>query len=90
MKPVRWSPHALKSLADREIPLEEAEKTLAEPEVTMSARSTRSFLMQRYFDTRLQQEMLLRLLVDESPQERVVITVYITSKIDKYTKRDKP
>jgi hypothetical protein len=29
MKPVRWSPHALDNLADREIEREAAEKTLA-------------------------------------------------------------
>ena len=42
--------------------------------------------MRRYFDARFQQQMLVRLLVEESSEERVVITVYITSKIDKYMK----
>lgn len=32
MKPVRWSPHALDNLADREIDRQAAEKTLMEPE----------------------------------------------------------
>ena len=30
--------------------------------------------------------MLLRLLVEDAPAEDVVVTVYITSKIDKYMK----
>jgi len=48
------------------------------------------FMMRRYFDLRLQQHMLLRVLVEESAAEDVVITVYITSKIDKYMKGTKP
>ena len=86
MKLIRWSPHALKNLADREIPRDEAERTLAEPEMVSPARQPRRFLMRRYFDVRLQQEMLLRLLVEDAPAEDVVITVYSTSEIDKYMK----
>jgi hypothetical protein len=86
VKPVRWSPHALKNLADREIPSEEAQQTLSEPEAVVAARSPRSFLMRRYFDARFQQQMLVQALVEETSEERVVITVYITSKIDKYMK----
>lgn len=90
MKPVRWSAHALKNLTDREIPREEAERTLTEPEMVLPARPPRRFLMRRYFDLRFQQQMLLRLLVEETPSEDVVITVYITSKIDKYMKGTPP
>jgi hypothetical protein len=46
--------------------------------------------MRRYFDERLQQEMLLRAVVEETAEERVVTTVYITSKIGKYMKRVQP
>ena len=46
----------------------------------------RRFFMRRYFDIRFQQEMLVRALVEETAQEQVVITVYITSKVDKYMK----
>jgi hypothetical protein len=46
--------------------------------------------MRRYYDVRLQQEILIRALVEETPGERVVATVYITSKIGKYMKRAKP
>jgi nitrogen regulatory protein PII len=40
--------------------------------------------MRRYFDERLTQEMLVRVIVQETDVERVVTTVYITSKIGKY------
>lgn len=86
MKPFRWSAHALKNLSDREIPRAEAEKALADPERVSPASSSRHFFMRRYFDDRFQREMLVRALVEETAQERIVITVYITSKIGKYMK----
>jgi len=42
--------------------------------------------MRRYFDQVLQQEMLLRIVVEDAATERVVITIYKTSQIDKYLK----
>jgi hypothetical protein len=84
LKPFRWSPHAL---TDREIPRVEAEQALSSPEVVVPARPNRQFFMHRYFDARFKQEMLVRALVEEAPQERVVITVYITSKVDKSMKK---
>jgi hypothetical protein len=82
---MRWSEHALKNLADREIPRAEAEAALLNRELSVPARSGRRFFMRRYFDQGLQQEMLVRLLVQEGP-EGVVIAVYKTSKISKYMK----
>ncbi len=83
---MRWSAHALKNLTDREIPRAEAEAALANPEMSTPSRPGRRFLMRRYFDSNLEQEMLVRLLVEESPLEDVVVTVYKTSKISKYMK----
>lgn len=90
MKPFRWLPHALKNLADREIPRIEAEQTLNRPEAVVPARAGRQFFMRRYIDIRFQQEMLVRALVEETAQEQVVVTVYITSKVDKYMKKGAP
>jgi hypothetical protein len=50
----------------------------------------RLVLMRRYFDQILQQEMLLRMVVEETATERVVITVYKTSQIAKYLKGQRP
>ena len=90
MKPIRWSLHALKHLADREIPREEAEETLVSPELILPAPPARRILMRRYIDSRLGQEMLLRAVVEERADERLVITVYITSKISKYMQGSTP
>ncbi len=87
MKPVRsFSPHALENLADREIDRQAAEKTLMEPEFKVSGQLPRLVLMRRYFDQVLQQEMLLRMVVEDTAIERVVITVYKTSQVAKYLK----
>ena len=42
--------------------------------------------MRRYFDMVLQREMLLRIIVEETEDEIVVVTIYKTSQIDKYVK----
>jgi len=86
MKPVRWSPHAIDNLADREIERAAAEKTLANPEFMVPGQLPRLVLMRRYFDQVLQQEMLLRMVVEDTSTERIVITVYKTSQIAKYLK----
>jgi hypothetical protein len=90
MKPVRWSHHALDNLADREIDRQAAQKTLVEPEFVVPGQVPRIVLMRRYFDQVLQQEMLLRMVVEDSATERVVITVYKTSQIAKYLKGLEP
>jgi hypothetical protein len=86
MKPVRWSPHAIYNLADREIDREAAEQTLANPEFVVVGQLPRLVMMRRYFDQVLQQEMLLRRVVEDTSTERIVITVYKTSQMAKYLK----
>ena len=46
--------------------------------------------MRLYFDVRLGREMLLRVVVEETPDERAVIAVYKTSQIARYLKRTLP
>jgi hypothetical protein len=65
--PVRRSRHAVKNLTDREIDRTEAKKTLAEPELIAPGQPPRQVLMRRYFDRLLQQEMLLRIVVEDTP-----------------------
>jgi hypothetical protein len=44
-------------------------------------------LLRRYFDEILQQDMLMKIVVEETLTERVVVTVYKTFQIDKYLKK---
>lgn len=89
-KPVRWSDHALRSIASREIDREEAERTLAEPESVAPGGPSRQVLMRRYFDEALRQEMLLRIVVEDTTSGRIVVTAYRTSRIEKYLKGPGP
>lgn len=75
---------------DREIPQAEAEGAVTAPERVAPLDGSRQFFMRRYFDKRLGQEMLLRVLVKETSQARTIITVYTTSKIGKYMKETTP
>ncbi len=86
MKPIRWSQHARDNLRDREIARDTAEAILAKPEFEVADEPPRRARMGRYRDVVLDQEMLLRIIVEETETELVVITLYKTSKIDKYLK----
>ena len=90
MKPLRWTSHALAALVDRNIARSEVEQTIAAPELSVIDSPGRTVLMRRYFDGRLGRQMLLRVVVEETPNERVVITVYKTSQIAKYLNRTLP
>jgi hypothetical protein len=87
MKPLRWTAHALKGIADREIIRETAEHAIRSPEDTAPNLPGRVVRMRIYWDTDLEQEMLLRCVVEEHPEEIVVITVYTTSQIARYLRR---
>jgi hypothetical protein len=86
VKRVHWSAHALQNLADREIEREQADGTLAAPEFVVAGQAGRKVLMQRYVDRILHQQMLLRMIVEETMDEIVVVTLYKTSQIEKYLK----
>jgi hypothetical protein len=90
LKPLRWTSHALGALIDRSIGQAEVEHTIAAPELTVIDPPRRSILMRRYFDMALGREMLLRVFVEETTVERVVITVYKTSQITRYLERNEP
>ncbi len=84
MKPVRWTVHAQKKAASREVNVAEAEKAIASPDSVVSGRPPRRILMRRYFDDVLQSEMLLRVVVEETEAETVLITLYKTLNFNKY------
>lgn len=84
MTHVRWTAHALEGLADRAIDRGEADKTLNEPTLTTPGQGSRTLFMRRYHDEALGQEMLLCVVTEPRGDEIVVVTVYKTSKIEKY------
>ena len=59
---------------------------MREPEAVAPGDAGRQVLMRRYSDEVLGQEMLLRIVVEETSSERVVVTAYKTSRFKKYLK----
>ena len=84
MKPVRWTEHALTELDKREMSREEAAPTLAIPNRIGPGNAPHLIYQRRYHDSLLNEEMLLRLLVEESEVELVVMTLYKPSRLRKY------
>ncbi len=85
-KPFRFPPHTAQNLHDREIALEEVEQTLQKPEFVAPTAEGRQVYMRRYRDSILNQEMLLRVIVEETQTELIIVTVYKTSRIQRYLK----
>jgi hypothetical protein len=90
MKPIRWSPHARKKAAIREVSEQEVEKTVAQPDSVVPGQPPRQIYMRRYVDAVLQTEMLLRVVVEETADEFAIVTLYKTSKLKKYEEGSRP
>ena len=84
MKPIRWSAHARKKAANREVQENEVEQTIARPDSIVPGQSRRRIFMRRYFDAILETKMLLRVVVEETDTQLTVVTLYKTSKFAKY------
>jgi hypothetical protein len=65
----------------------EVERTITQLDSTMSGEPPRRIFMRRYLDEVLDAEMLLRVVVEETDAEMVVVTLYKTSKFRKYEAR---
>jgi hypothetical protein len=90
MKPIRWTGHALDNLTAREIDRKDVEAALTNPEMIVPESPGREAYMRRYFDQILQQPMLIRAIVEHDANEDIVVTVYKTSKIERYMSRGQP
>ncbi|MDQ6631285.1 MAG: DUF4258 domain-containing protein [Verrucomicrobiota bacterium] len=84
MKPIRWTPHAQIKVAKREIDKVEVELTIRQPDSIISAQPPRQFYQRRYLDKALNAEMLLRVVVEETDSKLTIVTVYKSSKFEKY------
>jgi len=84
MKPIRWSAHAWKKAAKREVQENEVEGAIARSDSIVPGQWQRRIFMRRYFDAILETEMLLRVVVEETDTELTVVTLYKTSKFAKY------
>ena len=83
---MRWSAHAEKKLKHREVDRLEAERTIDHQDDIVPGQAPRSIYQRRYFDAMLGEEMLLRVVIEETATERVVVTLYKSSKPDRYVR----
>ncbi len=86
MTSIRWTGHALKNLVDRKIDRIQAERVISDPEIVQPDPPNRTIHMRRYFDEGLEQEMLLRVVVEPNEAELVIVTLYKTSQFARYLK----
>jgi hypothetical protein len=88
MKPIRFINHAEERRIKREISQESIIETIIHPDKIEPSWENRSIYMRIFFDRDLEQKMLLRVAIEETQDEIIVISVYKTSKINKYLKGD--
>ena len=88
--PPRWTSHAPEALADRDIDRAEVEQSVAATERSVADPPLLPVLMRRYVDGRLGRRMLLGVVVEDMPGERVVVAVSKTSRIAKDLGRAEP
>ncbi len=86
MKRLRIPPHTLTNLRDREIAIAEVQLAIERPERIVAGYDLRKIYLRRYLDSIVNEEMLLRVIVEETETELVVVTAYKTSKLAKYLK----
>jgi hypothetical protein len=84
LKTVRWTPHAVERLAEHQLERDAVLLTIEAPKYIALGDPPRKVHMRRHVDAALGQAMLLRVVIEETSTELVVLTVYRTSKIDKY------
>jgi Domain of unknown function (DUF4258) len=84
MKPIRFSPHALKNLAVRQIERALAESAIRNPDLRVPSRLPREVVTLAYYDTVLSAKAVLRVVIEESDDEIAVITLYKSTNLKKY------
>lgn len=85
---MRIPPHTSNNFRIREISLDQVRRTIEAPERIGVGIDFRKIYMRRYHDLILDEEMLMRVVVEETETELVVVTAYKTSKFAKYMKGD--
>jgi hypothetical protein len=79
-----FTEHALTEMARREISEEDVKDVLANPEQTELVRDGRAVYQARRMLNDPPKTYLLRVFIDIDPKPPYVVTVYRTSKIEKY------
>ncbi|MBL8050229.1 MAG: DUF4258 domain-containing protein [Anaerolineales bacterium] len=79
-----FTAHALKEMTRRNIAEQEVQDVLAKPEQMEIVRDGRAVYQNKYIFTKTSKTYILRVFVDIDIKPPHVVTVYRTSKIEKY------
>jgi hypothetical protein len=82
MRSIEFTAHALARMADRGVSREQVEAAIMEPLRTLPATQGRDEFQSLI--QRAGKPMLLRVIVERGAVVSVVVTVIVTSKVDKY------
>jgi hypothetical protein len=83
-KPIRWPVHAEGRLRLRQVSEAQAREVVEQPERVVPGEDGRHVCLRRYRDGRNGKMMLVRVVVEETEFELVVVTVMRTSNLAKY------
>ena len=86
MMEISITDHALENINQREISIDLIFDVIETPKYKIKQSDNRYILMEVYFDNLLAEEMLIRVVVEETQTGVTVITAYKTSKLNKYLK----
>ncbi len=75
-------PLALKKIARRRIPMEWVEQTLESPDQIVEGYESRQVAQKRYCEG--DREVLLRIVFEGEGDRQIVVTAYVTSRIERY------
>ncbi len=82
------SDHARFEIIRRQLP-EEVVKSIAQtPQQVVKLKKERKVHQSKYYDSTVDRDMLLRVICEERHDLLFVVTVYRTSKIDKYWEKE--
>ncbi len=76
--------HADFEMQRRQIPLSLVQRVVQEPQQIVPSRKGRLIYQSRFFDEQENKEMLLRVVLDIEGDDFWVLTVYRTSRIERY------
>lgn len=88
MPDLRITEHARWQLARRGIPIELLEVALRDPHQRVAGAHGRTIYHLRYTSFSAGHEMLLRVITEPSDDTLIVVSVYATSRVDRYWLRE--
>ncbi len=85
---LEFTEHALFEMSRRSITNRQVEEAVNNPQQELRSLKDRVIIQNRYYDDIVEKEMILRVIGNRGSDSFEVITVYKTSKVEKYWMED--